>query len=194
MTPSQQLKKATKKAHANLEVSVMHRLLFNPDMDKDGYSSILSGFFALFNPLECELNKHIICQKIGYINRTEDLGNDLTELGWTKDRISKVLAKSKLPEAKTPEQAIGIAYVLHGSRSGSPYIHAQLVKNPRLSDYRQQAMRFFSNQGIDETKQNWQVFKDNLDNYFNLHPEFDLYKAIDSAIMTFAVFRQQFAE
>jgi len=193
MKASEQLKLATREAHNDLEQTDKLQQLFNPNLTQSEYAEIVSGFYALFNSLEVKLNRFSVCAEMGYSKRAPDLKQDLETLRWSENDIQLIATKCTLPITNSAAQAIGVAYVLQGSKNGSLFIRKHLLKNSLLIKSLENAMCFLSTGELPLIRSEWQSFLNQMDRYFERQSDSAFEEALQSANETFYAFKQQFS-
>ena len=148
------IKKATKKAHLDLEKKVIRKL--KAISNEQDYADFLSYFYAYFSHLEKAMGPFIDESLIPHYNDRRNssyLKRDLETIGY---------GDSSLPDTAVPEihnhlEALGALYVMEGSIMGGQII-VKILEKQGIT----RGVSFFSGYGSDNSKR-WKAFTDAMD-------------------------------
>ena len=150
------LRSETSERHTVLE----HRLpLVDPRLSRDGYQSILEGFFGYYAPLEVQLSGASVWAELAFDfaarRKVPELEKDLLVLGRTAEELTRLPKCAKLPKLETIPQVLGCLYVIEGSTLGGQIITRHLQANLGITP--ETGGAFFAGYGA-ETGARWQAF------------------------------------
>jgi heme oxygenase len=150
------LRSETSERHAALE----HRLpLVDPRLLRDGYRTILEGFFGYYAPLEVQLRGASVWAELEFDfaarRKVPELEKDLVLLGRTAEELTRLPQCAELPELETIPQVLGCLYVIEGSTLGGQVITRHLQSNLGITP--ETGGAFFAGYGA-ETGARWQAF------------------------------------
>lgn len=150
------LRSETSERHTALE----HRLpLVDPHLSRDGYQSILEGFFGYYAPLEVQLSGAAVWAELEFDfaarRKVPELEKDLLVLGRTAEELTRLPKCAKLPKLETIPQVLGCLYVIEGSTLGGQIITQHLQANLGITP--ETGGAFFAGYGA-ETGARWQAF------------------------------------
>lgn len=138
-----QLRSQTRLVHAAVDRHELLRPLAAPDITRAEYALALRSLHALYAVLEPSLGETVAIGGTTYRfrHRRADLAADLAELG-----------EAPLPDGghfrqavpNSPDEAVGVLYVLEGSRLGGAFIYGNLRKAVASAP-----LRFFADEGTD---------------------------------------------
>ena len=191
LSASDRLKKATADYHRLAEKSLINRLLLSPQIDKRSYALALARYYGIVVPLEARVKNSRVCREVPCTLRAPWLHRELLVLGWSPVDILNIPSPRSDQMSDSDAYAVGIAYVLEGSRSGGPIIRRQLQKYLGQSQFGQLSHEvFFENRDLQEVRTNWQSFKRQLDHWFDAQTEDAYEQACVAACDTFQLFAQ----
>lgn len=153
-----QLKARTAHQHEATEETVD---LMREDFSLDEYFNLLIRFYSFYESFEEKLSSAI--KEFGVeFNHDERLNTpklvaDLTNLGITRDQISKIEHSEDLPKLDSAERVFGSLYVIEGSTLGGQVITRHLKQKFDLDETNGAA--FFSGYGK-ETGKMWNGFRE----------------------------------
>ena len=180
---SEKLKENTKTDHQLLEVKLV--AFIKAIRTTADYIKLLQLFHSYFGGLELLINQNFDTAHLpDYTLRrkTLALANDLSQM---HAPIQALAAGDELPQISDHFQALGALYVIEGSTLGGSIISKMMQKLLPDDDL---GLSFFNSYGEDTIRM-WQVFKQSLDDEYNV-PEQD--KIILSANETFIKFSSFF--
>ncbi len=150
------LRSETSERHAALE----HQLpLVDPRLSRDGYRTILEGFFGYYAPLEVQLSGASVWAELEFDfaerQKVPELEKDLVVLGSTAEELTRLPQCAELPELETIPQILGCLYVIEGSTLGGQVITRHLQANLGITP--ETGGAFFAGYGA-KTGSRWQAF------------------------------------
>jgi len=150
------LRSETSERHAALE----HQLpLVDPRLSRDGYRTILEGFFGYYAPLEVQLSGASVWAELEFDfaarQKVPELEKDLVLLGSTAEELTRLPQCAELPELETIPQILGCLYVIEGSTLGGQVITRHLQANLGITP--ETGGAFFAGYGA-KTGARWQAF------------------------------------
>lgn len=143
------LREETQSQHASIENSLD---LFNRVLTLKDYRTLLARFYGFYVPLEARLsnmNLEESCE-IDFALRKKAplLLNDLRFLGMSDEEIANLnmATASELPPLETPEDAMGVLYVIEGSTLGGQIISRHFREK---FGFKREGLEFFTSYGAD---------------------------------------------
>lgn len=182
----QHLKLATAAAHSNLECVLAKRGYFD---GRDEYIQYLQRFLAFQNEAEGVLDTALTAQVVPdwtQRRRAQLARADLEGLGAPERQFPR--SSGRLPQVTSPEDVLGIVYVLEGSTLGGAYLLKQLAP---LGITAARGGSYLASYGSDRGKM-WQRFLFTLEEAHLREARADLIAA--AAIATFAAARYYLTE
>ena len=186
------LRQNTQPLHHALEQTAMSQLLLSPKLDRSTYVRILYGFYGAFSSLEKMVEEMANLYKMDELeglldSRAAQAMEDIRYLTGTFD--ASLLPGSSLPfAARSVPEALGVVYVMEGSKLGGKVISKHLSQTIGVSPA--EGGRFFANtEG--SGMEGWKLFKLRCSAHADNHP--DHTKAIiGSANSTFGYLHDYF--
>lgn len=186
LKPQLELRRATNSAHERVEAALN---LGNPNITVGEYRQALNALWVLWFIAETrladylsediELNERLVFTQNRRLNY---LSQDLTDLGALPDA-----GKDAEFAVGSRQEALGVAYVLEGSRLGSVQLSNDMSADPRRLDW---PRRFFD-AGSSTASTTWQAFRSALTAEINSRQHLDT--AIDAATRTFELLEKGIA-
>lgn len=159
-TLSEQLKKATKQNHQQLEKLMVARL--RSISSRSEYVKLLQIFYSYFGGLEDKINEYIGEDQLPDFKerrKTESIGNDIKSMSGL---IPKKAKEHDLPIIANHLHALGALYVIEGSTLGGKIISKMMTKQLGLED--KDGLSFFNSYG-DDTEKMWSTFREILNRF-----------------------------
>ena len=188
MNACRHLREATRDLHQRVEQTTASHLLFSAELNLDTYAQVLARFFAAVEPLERGLQGHTVCREVGSQPRSHDLRHDLYALGWSEPQIAEIPRMEIMPHLPSPGMALGVVYVLQGSRSWAPYIRRRVEQTVGRGHFAEGGLCFFGEPDPLHVAQRWEGFCARLNNWFELHSAAEVVEATQGALQAFAAF------
>jgi len=186
------LKQNTQPLHQALERTSMSRLLMSPTLDRATYARILYGFYGAFTSLEFFLTKVATLIKTDELEGLIDLRaplalEDIRDLTGTFDAALPLDKPFTKLDYSIPA-ALGVLYVLEGSKLGGKVISRQIQRTIGITPT--EGGRFFANaEGLGLA--GWQLFRVQCATYAECYPEHNE-AIIQSANDTFSYLHDYF--
>ncbi|MEW5822760.1 MAG: biliverdin-producing heme oxygenase [Pseudomonadota bacterium] len=179
LTPALHLRAATADRHTALEAQPLLAALMAAGLTRARYAQLLNALHGFFAPLEDRLTAThpALLAELGYIARTPLLRTDLTRLGHPHSPMHC----TALPPVDDKAQALGVLYVLEGSRLGGAVIARHLRQHAALEVG--DALCFYESDG-EALAPRWRGFTAALDARL-ASPE-TLLRATEAACATFS--------
>jgi heme oxygenase (biliverdin-IX-beta and delta-forming) len=184
------LKGSTQKQHTALEEARLSSDLMAPNLTRDRYLSILYGFYGAFHPLEEALASApgFALDNLPPIRRTSLAAEDICYLAGRFDPSLPIRLPPPWSSVNDPV-ALGITYVLEGSRLGGKVISRHIHKIIRITP--ENGGSFFA--GSDSPgMESWKTFKNRCEDYAEQFPSRQA-DIITAASEAFAYIRESFA-
>ena len=175
------IKKATKKAHLDLEKKVIRQL--KAIRNEQDYADFLSYFYAYFSHLEKALGPFIDESSIPYYNERRNatyLKRDLETIGYENGSLPGTV----VPDIHNHLEALGALYVMEGSVMGGQII-VKILEKQGIT----RGVSFFSGYG-EHTEKKWTAFTKAMDE--QVTGEAQKATVIRAANETFACFAKVF--
>lgn len=159
-TLSEQLKKATKQNHQQLEKLMVARL--RSISSRSEYVKLLQIFYSYFGGLEDKINEYIGEDQLPDFKerrKTESIANDIKSMSGLIPQKAK---EHDLPIIANHLHALGALYVIEGSTLGGKIISKMMTKQLGLED--KGGLSFFNSYG-DDTERMWSTFREILNRF-----------------------------
>jgi heme oxygenase (biliverdin-IX-beta and delta-forming) len=154
------LREETRVQHEQIENTLP---FFRPDFTRQEYVRTLVAFLGFFLPVEASLARVPGWESTGVDlesrMRTSLLRSDLRFFGLTDAAIDELPRCVELPQVRGIDSALGVIYVLEGSRLGGALIARQVAERFGLEEGRGAA--FFSSEGRNVGRE-WRALADAL--------------------------------
>jgi heme oxygenase len=152
------LKEETRQYHSQLEGNPLSQLVLSDRVGQADYTEWLSRFAGFYIPIE-KLLSAVNWAETGFDFqervKVPNLISDLLFLGLSGDDISGLPICQRMPEIASPEQAVGVLYVLEGATLGAQIIQRHLQTALGLTP--SQGLSFFCSYG-DAVGPMWQAY------------------------------------
>lgn len=138
------LKLATSQAHTDIESNPVLARLTSSDLTREQYTGILLRYFGFFDPLEDRLQETHVKQIVPDFSsrlRANRIASDLLSLGLSDVELREAPRCENLPDVSSLSRAMGVLYVIEGSRLGGMLIAKHLKQ---LDFYNEDAASFFT--------------------------------------------------
>ena len=162
------LKTETQPQHQSLERTELSRRVMSPMLSRENYLEILYAFYGAFTPLESQVQATLTARypTLKFVPRGPLVVDDIRQLSGTFNPVEFPAEKSdESKETLTLPEALGVMYVLEGSKLGGKIISRQLEKSmgvlPTLGG------SFFAAGAIED----WKNFQSACENYVAQHPD-----------------------
>lgn len=185
------LKEETQALHSALEQTQVSQQLMSPTLSRDTYLALLYAFYGAFAPLENALEKALKRHNgsIAFHPRVPLAIEDIRYISGHSTDIPPVApSSSQEPDLPSLPAALGVLYVLEGSRLGGKVISHQLGKTIGVTPI--EGGRFFAGTGSGGLE-SWKAFRTYCEGYVKEHPE-AAGEIIRSANATFHFIREHF--
>jgi heme oxygenase len=179
---SEKLKENTKTDHSLLEVKLVTAI--GAIKNIHNYITLLQLFYSYFGGLELAINQnfddtHLPDYKLR--RKTIALVNDLNAM---KAKIPTLAEKEQLPQITDHLEALGALYVIEGSTLGGSVISKMMLKHLPNDEL---GLSFFKSYGEDTVRM-WQVFKQSLDNRYDLTDQEIIIRSANETFIKFSLF------
>ncbi|GHB63257.1 biliverdin-producing heme oxygenase [Persicitalea jodogahamensis] len=162
------LKAETQSQHQSLEQTEPSRRVMSPALSREGYLEVLYAFHGAFSPLESQVRESLDKNpaNLEFVPRSNLAIADIKQLSgsFNPDYFSQGDAIERQGGLSLPE-AVGVMYVLEGSKLGGKVISRQLAKTIGVEP--QNGGSFFSGGKIEE----WKTFQAYCESYAQKRPE-----------------------
>lgn len=154
-----QLKEETAPMHRQIEQNEYAVAIMNHSLTMEKYEAYLMKFYGFVKPVEERLRESIDSAK-GVLyksawNKSAWLERDLSALGLSEERLSRLPLCAHLPDLSTHVKALGCLYVLEGSTLGGQMIIRMLSQylpvDPDVNG------TYFNSYG-ERTREHWKAF------------------------------------
>ncbi len=182
----QNLKQTTLPQHEALERNPLSTALMSPELTREQYLHVLQRFYGFVKPVEEQIYP-LLTNVLGNTDKFERaamLREDLAILGMSSAEIDALPLLHTLPPASDAAAALGIVYVLEGSKLGGQFISRHVGSTLGISA--ENGLRFYAGHGR-ETGAIWNEFRQAMADFAVDSGQEDV--LIQSAAHTFDTFK-----